>query len=282
MELQQLKALVAIEREGTISAAAEALHTSQPSVSRLVKGLEADLGQELFDRTRNRARLNEAGELALRHAHAILAAERDMRDAFDALSRRQRTVKVASVAPAPSWRLAALTVERFPGTILEPEIADESQAVAALINREAALAITLHPVQLPGVVCAPLMTEDLYLFAPAGHPLAAERSVSFASMDGEPFLVYEQIGFWMGMVREALPNSQLIVQKDRTVFLQLLETTELLGFTTDAPENAGAAGGRVAVPITDAQAHATFFLSCRGDAAERVREIAGWATGAVG
>ena len=53
MELEQLRQLVEIERLGTISAAAEKLHLTQPSLSRSMKRLETDLGQELFDRTRN-------------------------------------------------------------------------------------------------------------------------------------------------------------------------------------------------------------------------------------
>ena len=50
---------------GTISAAAEKLHLTQPSLSRSMKRLETDLGQELFDRTRNHVELNEAGRLAV-------------------------------------------------------------------------------------------------------------------------------------------------------------------------------------------------------------------------
>ena len=81
MELDQLRQLDAIARAGTISAAAESLHTSQPSVSRSMRALERELGCELFERTRNHVELNEAGQVALRHARAILAEERRMRAA---------------------------------------------------------------------------------------------------------------------------------------------------------------------------------------------------------
>ena len=73
MEFVQLRQLDAIARAGTISAAADELHTSQPSVSRSMRALERELGCELFERTRNHVELNEAGRLALRHARAILA-----------------------------------------------------------------------------------------------------------------------------------------------------------------------------------------------------------------
>ena len=58
MELEQLRQLDAIARRGTMSAAARALHLSQPALSRSLARLEAELGQPLFDRLgRRRAAL---------------------------------------------------------------------------------------------------------------------------------------------------------------------------------------------------------------------------------
>lgn len=282
MELEQLRQLDAICRYGTMSAAAEHLHITQPSLSRSIKRLEADLGQPLFDRTGNSVTLNGAGQVALDHARAMLAEERRLRDDFDELARRQRTLKVLSVAPAPTWRFSALVVERFPGAILDPELVSMRVADGALLNQEADFSITLHPLQLPGMASTPLMTEDLSVSFPAGHPLAGRKAVSFAELDGETFLVYEQIGFWMDVARERLPHSQLIVQKDRTVFTQLVQGSDLLCFTTDAPENTSVANSRVRVPLVDGSAHATFFLNARADASERVLQIFDWVRSQAG
>lgn len=279
MELEQLRQLEAIDRYGTMSAAAEHLHITQPSLSRSIRRLEADLGQELFDRTGNSVSFNDAGRTALEHAHAILAEERRMLDAFDELSRRRRTLKVVSVAPAPNWRFSALVVQRFPGTVLEPELVPIRQANAALLNQEADFSITLRPLQLPGMESTPIMTEDLYASVPEGHPLADRTSVSFADLDGEQFLVYEQIGFWMDAVGEHLPHAQTIVQKDRTVFAQLVQSTDLLCFTTDVPENDSIVSGRKSIPIVDADAHATFFLNARTDSGQQVQQIFDWVCG---
>lgn len=273
MELEQLKQLVEIRRQGTISAAADALHISQPALSRSIKRLEEDLGQELFERTRNRARFNEAGELALEHADTILADVRRMREAFDELSRRQRTLRLASVAPAPNWRFSALALEKDPSTILEPEILEGQETVRSLLNREAAFAITLRPIQLPNVVSHSFMTEDLYLYAPINSDLAAHPRVSFADLDGRPFIVFEQIGFWMDIVRRDLPHSEIIVQKDRMVFRQLVASSNLLCFTTDVPENDNVLPSRVSIPIIDGEAHATFFLNTMVDAPDEVLSL---------
>ncbi len=273
MELEQLRQLEAVARCGTISAAAKALRTTQPSLSRSMKKLEADLGQELFSRTRNRAVLNDAGRLAVEHAGRVLAEERRMREAFDELAKRQRTVRVASVAPAPNWRLGSIVVERFSGVVLEPDLVGDAEAEHQLANRACDLAITRRPIQLPTVACVPFMTEDLYFSAPNGHRLAKRGTVSFDDLNGETFLVFEQIGFWMEVCRRFLPDSQIIVQKDRMVFMQLINSTELCYFTTLVPENDADHTARAVVPIADAEAHATFFLCKRADAPDRTNAI---------
>lgn len=273
MELEQMRQLEAIDRYGTMSAAAEHLHLTQPSLSRSMKRLETDLGQELFDRTGNSAVFNEAGRLALEHARALLAEEQRMRDDFDELARRQRTIKVVSVAPAPVWRLTGMVVQRFPGVILQTELVSRQQAESALINLDADLSVTLHPLQLPNMSSVPLITEDLYLSAPKNSPLAARESVSFKDLDGQTFLVFEQIGFWMDVTREQLPHAQIIVQNDRNVFMQLAMSSDLLCFATDVPENDPVTTKRTQIPIVDASAHATFFLNARKDAPDQIRQI---------
>ncbi|MBR5346488.1 MAG: LysR family transcriptional regulator, partial [Deltaproteobacteria bacterium] len=58
IELQLLKQLVTFRQYGTLSAASEVLHLSQPSLTRSMQKLESLLGVPLFERDRNRIRLN--------------------------------------------------------------------------------------------------------------------------------------------------------------------------------------------------------------------------------
>lgn len=277
MEFEQLRQLDAIAREGTFSAAAEALHTSQPSVSRSMRALERELGCELFSRTRNRVELNDEGRRALSHARAILAEERRMRDAFDEIARKKRTIHVVSVAPAPVWRLTAQVVGRFPGTILTSELVDdEREAERHLFDRSADIVITRCPLGLSNVACAPFMVENLFAYVPAGDELAGRTSTSFAEMDGRTFLMNAEVGFWGDAVRRAMPNARFIEQNDPTVLAQLIRTSDLPGFVTDVSEFEHGAGGepdRVRIPIQDADAHATFHAVALLDAPQAVAAI---------
>ncbi len=273
MELEQLRQLDEIARRGTLQAAAERLRLSQSALSRSLRRLEDDLGQPLFDRTRNSMQINASGRLALEHARLVLAEERRLRDDFAALAKRERTVRVASVAPAPTWRLSSMVLEQHPTTIVEPDIASERDVEARLLNGTCDLAITAYQPQLPTIGSRRFMHEDLYANVPLGHVLHERESVTFAELDGLTFLVYGGIGFWHDIHTRMLPFAQFVTQPDRTIFLQQVRTSNLLTFTTNAPENTSRHESRRAIPITDPEAHVTFYLCMRNDAPDRVKAL---------
>lgn len=266
MELEQLRQLVTIADEGTMQAAATRLHLSPSALSRSLHRLEDELGQQLFDRTKNSMHINDRGRLALEHARAILAEERRLRDDFAAIAKRARTIRVASVAPAPAWRLSSLVLAQHPTTIIEPDIVPAEEARGRLLNGSCDLAVTTGPLDLPITRSTMLLHEDLYANVPEGHVLRGRDSLTFAELDGQSFLVYGGIGYWHEIHERMLPHSHFVTQPDRIVFLQQVRTSDLLTFTTNAPENTSAHESRKAIPITDAEAHATFWLSIRTDA----------------
>lgn len=274
MEFDQLRQLDAIARTGSFSAAAAELRTSQPTVSRSMRALESELGCELFTRSRNRAELNDAGRLAVDHARAVLAEERLMRDAFAELTRQDRTLAVASVAPAPVWKLTEIATQAAPGTILVPEtLEDEREVERRLLDRSADLVITCRPIGLPNVACTPLMVENLFVLVPPGDDLAGRRSVGADDLAGRTFLMSAAAGFWKDIARRLFPEASFIEQGDMTVLSRLAKTSDLPTFVTDASEFQHYDEGRVRLPIRDAEAHATFYLVALLDAPQAVRRI---------
>ncbi len=72
MDIRTMQYYLAVVREGTISAAAEALHVAQPSLSRQMKELEEELGASLFIRGNRKITLTEEGMVLRKRAEEMI------------------------------------------------------------------------------------------------------------------------------------------------------------------------------------------------------------------
>ena len=72
MDIHIMQYYLAIVREGTISAAADALHVSQPALSRQIRALEEELGVELFERGNRKITLTEEGMVLRKRAEEMV------------------------------------------------------------------------------------------------------------------------------------------------------------------------------------------------------------------
>ena len=73
MELRRLRYFLSVAEHLNFRRAAEALQTSQPSLSQQIRGLESELGVELFERSKRRVRLTNAGAEVLYGARRAIA-----------------------------------------------------------------------------------------------------------------------------------------------------------------------------------------------------------------
>lgn len=91
MDVKRLRTFVAVAEHGTISAAAEVLHITQPALSRQLAGFERELGFKLFARAGNRLLLTAPGEQLLGDCRNLIAH-------VAALSERARALRRGDVA----------------------------------------------------------------------------------------------------------------------------------------------------------------------------------------
>ena len=101
IEFNQLKHLVAIAKNKTISKAAEELLISQPGLTKSMQRLEEDLGLSLFNRKKNKIELNDNGLLAVEFAKKLLDGREEM--IKELTKHNQDYLSFASCAPAPLW-----------------------------------------------------------------------------------------------------------------------------------------------------------------------------------
>lgn len=276
MNLEQLRQLETISQEGTISGAADLLNLSQPALTRSMQRLEKEYGQKFLTRQGRRLEFTEAGLIALEYAKRILREDQLLRQDLAALQEQTDILRVGTVAPAPLWHLTALLVERFPGLVLGSEMISETEIERRILSDTLALGITRWPHSLPGIRSCQLMTESLSVALPVDHPLASRRSVSAADFGEETFLLSAHIGFWQEYCDTHFSHCHFIVQEDHNVFEQMLHTTALPFFQSDAPALRRNVPGRKLVPLSDLEAHATFYLLTNENSEERVQASFDW------
>ncbi|MBQ7249316.1 MAG: LysR family transcriptional regulator [Deltaproteobacteria bacterium] len=274
IELQLLEQLLALERHGTLSAASAALHLSQPALSRSMQKLEALLGVPLFERDKNRIRLNGTGRVAVSCARRVLESERELVERVLAFDRGLRALGIGACAPGPFMRWLPLVSSLFPGLAVLTEILPEERLIAGLEADVHQLVILTRPLAEEGLFCLRGKTERLFLYVRKEHPAASRDGVSFAEMNGASFLMVSEVGFWSRVVRERMPDSRFLLQADIGDLAEVADSSSLPTFATNFSLDCGYVHpDRVTVPFTDPDAAATYWFVCKEAGRERFQPL---------
>ena len=257
IDLYELRQLVAFADLGTLSRVAEEFHISTPSVTRSMQHLEDAFGVPLFTRGKNRIELNDTGNVASDHARKLLReAEQAVQQVRD-FDQRQRTIVIRSCAPAPLWELLPKLNARQPDMMVSSAVCQNDEVLSAWQDGSCDVAILPFPID----GAKPFMQENLFVCVPPEHELANRRSLTFADINGFNFLLRTELGFWDTLCREKMPASKFLVQTDSSVFDELVRASSLPCFTTDYGQLQGGYPERVNIPLTDDEAHVTFYLA---------------------
>jgi DNA-binding transcriptional LysR family regulator len=191
MELRQLEYLIAVAEEASFTRGAERAHVSQSGISAQIRQLERDLGVELFDRSGRSVALTAAGEAAISHARAALAAAEALQQAVDevnGLVRGRLTVgMVTACTVGPLFDALSAFHLAYPG--IEITLAEDhsDHLVEHVRSGSADLALIGAAGDLPeGVGGQIIISENLVAAVPPGHPLAGRTQVGLAELAGYP------------------------------------------------------------------------------------------------
>lgn len=196
VEIRHLRALRAVATARTFWAAAQALNTSQSSVSDHIHALEILTGQRLIERSRGRrtVELTEAGRLLLGHAEAIEARLHAAKADFRSLAAGQSGTLRVGIYQSVANKLVPEVMRRFRESRPQVDIQlgeqmDDRELVAAVERGELDLSFAVKPVPEGPLEIRDLMRDPYVLITPAGSPLAARRP-SVADLKDVPMVGY--------------------------------------------------------------------------------------------
>ncbi len=263
IEIYLLEQLCAFAECGTLSAAAEKLHISQPSLSRSMKKLEDICGVELFERNNSKISLNETGKLAAELAAEHLAQNESITARLKAYERSLKSIAVGSCAPFPMSEMMPILQEYFGSMRISSELAEPEVLEGGLLDHTYQLAVLNRPVSEPDFFCQRFLSEHLYIAVPKEHRLAKKEYVTYKDFAGEKFLLFEHIGFWKKMCHDKMTGATFLVQNSMDALFDLAGGSDFPCFTTDQfAKTAPEMPDRVFVPIEEPEAYATFYIAC--------------------
>ncbi len=275
IETYLLEQFEAVARCGTLLAASEELHVTQPSLSRSMKKLEEELGVSLFHRENSKISLNETGKLAADYAKRALEANQEMIDRVIAFDRSLRTVSLGSCAPFPINALMPMLQEHMTGKTLSTELqADDDRLLRDLRSHVYQLVILHEYPEDKDLYCQRYLEEQLYITLPEDHSLAKRDSVTFDDLKGMRILMTAGIGFWMDITLKHLSASDLLIQNSMDALGELIDASMLPFFDSSQMLSLGYEfPGRVSLPITDSDAHTTFWVACLASEQQKYRSL---------
>lgn len=194
MELRQLEYFCTVSSLKNFTKAAHFLHVSQPSVTKAIQALEAELNLMLFDRSQKHIALTEAGQVFLFHAQKILRDVQTAQLSLEKFKTSNGGVIKLGLPPMVESYLFPMFFMKFqasnPDIFLDVKECVNSAAVNSKLDSDFfdfGIILLLEDVNFEKSL--ELLDGEFYLCLPAEHELAAADKVSFSELRNEKFIL---------------------------------------------------------------------------------------------
>ena len=253
MNLKALSAFCQIQRQGSLSAAAQAMNLSQPAVSRLVSGLEHEIGFALFHRDKRALRPTDEGRRFQREAERILAGIEQLggiaRDIRRGGGQSLRVVALSRLATGLLPSAAAAFRRAMPDVALTIETHHRRDMERWLSGRQFDVGFGPLPIGEAALDVAPLGRLPAVAVVACGHPLAARMSATAADLAAGPMIALTPDTLLQSQAEAifaAAGAEPRVAMRVSSAHVAALLAAEGVGYAVADPITAAALGGRVA------------------------------------
>jgi len=192
--LRQLRGLIAIAEQGTISAAARQLYLTPPAVSLQLRELEKAAGLPLFERVDQRFELTHAGnevlDIAMRMERLLRECDQTL-DALRGVDRGYISIGVVSTAKYFVPMVLAAFKKQHPKVKIQLQVGNRDSIVSSLENLDLDFVISGRPPTSFPVESQCIGPHPQVVIATPGHRLAKKKTVTLQELCDESFLLRE-------------------------------------------------------------------------------------------
>jgi DNA-binding transcriptional LysR family regulator len=243
INLHHLRLFSAVIEQGGFTKAAQALHLSQPAISKSLNELETQIGVSLIDRGSRPVRLTEAGETLYLRARELFGVERIAERELRELRGLKRGILRIGASTTIATYMLPPVLGRFhlrrPGVRIQVSSANTRAVLRMLVESRVDVALVEGPVSHPSVDVIPWRDDELVVIAPPNHSLLG------AGAPGAPVAV-EQLVRETFLVREPGSGTREVAERALAVHGVRLANTMRVG-GTEAIKQAVAAGLGLAI-----------------------------------
>jgi DNA-binding transcriptional LysR family regulator len=211
--LNQLQSFLAVAREGSVSAAADKLYVTQPSISAAVSALSRELGVDLTERVGRGVGLTAAGDAFRPYAADVLGLiEQGKKAAREAADQSMRSLRIVAVATAAEYVVPSILrsfAVAHPEINLTLEVANRAELFDRVLEHEVDVAIAGRPPDDERIAGKAFLENEIALIAAPGDELAHGRAVKPDELANRVWLMRESGSGTRLLVSEFLADHDL-------------------------------------------------------------------------
>ena len=197
MEIRQIQYFLSIVNTGSFSQAADEHYIGQSSLSKMIIALEKELGVSLFDRSKRKIVLTEAGEVFLEHARKINADYKTMLAEMDGYKSTADYFSIGTIPVLSEYGIIASIAQfrdQYPEIHLNLEEIDGLNILPALDEHRFDVAFTRHNYVDTDHFTSLVISRDKFLVAVSRkNPLAERSSISLRELSNSNFIVFDKV-----------------------------------------------------------------------------------------
>ncbi|MFC4714384.1 LysR family transcriptional regulator [Planococcus dechangensis] len=193
MDIRQLSYFIEVAKHKSFTKAAQALHVTQPTLSKMVKNLEEEMDVSLFDRSSRKVRLTDAGEVVFVQAQKIVNSLDDLSSSlYDVMSLNKGKIKIG-LPPVISTlffpTIIAAFQSRYPDVTVILVEDGAKKVEEKVFDGEVDLGFVMLPVDPERFDVLPFVDQEIKLLVHEEHPLADQSLRNLIDFRDDPFLL---------------------------------------------------------------------------------------------
>jgi len=194
IERNHLEIVREVDRCGSLTAAADALHTTQSALSHAMKKLEQQLGTSIWVREGRKLRPTQSGLYLLSLANRLLPQFAHAEELVDQIARGQRgSLRIGMEChPCYQWLLKVVGpyLEQWPGVDVDVKQRFQFGGIGALFGYDIDVLVTPDPLHRKGLIYEPVFDYEQVLVVPINHALTSKPWADPADLENETLITY--------------------------------------------------------------------------------------------